>query len=111
LPSRSLGLQLGIAGTGVLLLGGEAAGVVTTAQLVAVPTTLFLVVYLGCTAAAVRILRGGVRIAAAVSCVVVLGVLALSGWAVLVALVVVVGATASYRPSRIRRALVGHLAA
>jgi amino acid efflux transporter len=110
-PTRSLGLQLGIAGTGVLLLGGEAAGVVTTAQSVAVPTALFLVVYLGCTAAAVRVLRGGVRVAAAVSCVAVLGVLALSGWAVLVALVVVVGATATYQPTRVRAALVGHLGA
>jgi amino acid efflux transporter len=89
-PHRPWGLQLGIAVAGVLLLGGVATGVVTTAQLVAVPTTLFLTVYLGCTAAAVRILRGGVRVAAAVSCVAVLGVLTFSGWALLVALAVIV---------------------
>jgi amino acid efflux transporter len=57
-PSRGLWLQLGIAGAGVLLLGGQAAGIVTTAQLVAIPTTLFLTVYVGCTAAATRLLAG-----------------------------------------------------
>jgi amino acid efflux transporter len=90
---RPLGLQLGIAATSVLLLGGVATGIVTTAQLVAVPTALFLTVYLGCTAAAVRVLSGKVRIAAAASCVAVAGVLAFSGWAALViAFVVAVGA-------------------
>lgn len=90
---RSLGLQLGIAATGVLLLGGVATGVVTTAQLVAVPTALFLTVYLGCTAAAVRVLSGKVRIAAAVSCAAVAGVLAFSGWApVLIAFAVAIAA-------------------
>lgn len=88
-PARSSLLQLGIAAAGLPLLGGYATGIVTTAQLVALPTTLFLTVYLGCTAAAVRTLTGPVRLAAAVSCVAVLSVLAFSGWALLVALAVV----------------------
>ncbi|HVV24822.1 MAG TPA: APC family permease [Pseudonocardiaceae bacterium] len=73
---------------GVVLLGGVASGVVTTAQLVAVPTTLFLTVYLGCTAAAVRVLSGRVRVAAGVACAVVLGVLVFCGWGLLVAFVI-----------------------
>jgi amino acid efflux transporter len=89
-PSR--GLQLAIAVTGVLVLGGQATGLVSTAQLVAVPTTLFLTVYLGCTAAATRILAGGLRTLAAVSCGAVLVVLSFSGWALLVVLAVVVAA-------------------
>jgi amino acid efflux transporter len=94
---RPWGLQLGIAAAGALLLGGVATGVVTTAQLVAVPTTLFLTVYLGATAAAVRILRGAVRVAAAVACVAVLGVLAFSGWALLVAVAVIIAAVRGQR--------------
>ncbi|PZS29143.1 MAG: amino acid transporter [Pseudonocardiales bacterium] len=86
-PSR--GLQLAIAGTGVLVLGGEASDLVSTAQLVAVPTTLFLTVYLGCTAAAARILAGGMRVVAAMSCGAVLVVLSFSGWALVIGGVVV----------------------
>ena len=89
-PSR--GLQLAIAVTGVLVLGGQATGLVSTAQLVAVPTTLFLTVYLGCTAAATRILAGGMRTIAAISCAAVLVVLSFSGWALVIALAVVVAA-------------------
>lgn len=57
------------------MLGAAAAGLVSAAQLV----TLFLAVYLCCTAASVRVLSGPVRVAAAVACAVVLGVLAFSG--------------------------------
>jgi amino acid efflux transporter len=89
-PSR--GLQLAIAVSGVLVLGARAAGLVSTAQLVAVPTTLFLTVYLGCTAAATRILAGGTRTVAAVSCAAVLVVLSFSGWALVIALAVVAAA-------------------
>jgi amino acid efflux transporter len=95
----SLGLQLAIAVTGVLVLGGQATGVISTAQLVAVPTTLFLTVYLGCTAAATRILAGGMRTIAASSCIAVLVVLSFSGWALVIAVVVVVAAVYA-RPSK-----------
>ncbi|MGP4018054.1 amino acid permease [Saccharopolyspora sp. 5N708] len=93
-PGASRGLQLAIAGAGVLLLGAAAAGVVNTAQLVAIPTTLFLTVYLGCTAAGVRILSGPMRIASAVACLAVLGVLAFSGWTLLIALLTMLAACA-----------------
>ena len=89
-PARhaSLRLQLGIVVLGTLMLTGSATGLVTTAQLVALPTTLFLAVYLGCTAAATRLLTGGTRVAAAVSCLVVTGVLAFAGWGLVTALLV-----------------------
>jgi amino acid efflux transporter len=84
-------LQIGIALAGVALLAGQAAGLVSTAQLVALPTTLFVTVYLLCTAAAARILAGRARVAAVAACVAVLCVLAFSGWALIGALVVVLG--------------------
>ncbi|HEX3781199.1 MAG TPA: APC family permease [Pseudonocardiaceae bacterium] len=49
---RAAGLQWGIGVVGLLVLGGAAAGLADTAQLVTAPTTLFLLVYLGATAAA-----------------------------------------------------------
>ncbi|WP_239934824.1 hypothetical protein [Streptomyces sp. CBG31] len=70
----------------------------TTAQLVAVPTALFLLVYLGCLAAAVRLLAGAVRLAAGVACAVVALLLAGSGWAALVAAGVAVVAGTRGRP-------------
>ena len=85
-PSRRL--QLGTVATGILMLTGSATGLVDTAQLVALPTTLFLTVYLGCTAAAVRLLGGRTRVAAAVSCLAVTGVLAFAGWALVPALLI-----------------------
>lgn len=94
-PARRL--QLGVGAAGVLLLGGEALGAVNTGQLVALPTTLFLTVYLGCTAAATRILHGPARIAAAASCTAVVGVLAFEGWTLLISLAIVL---ATYLPRR-----------
>lgn len=99
-PSRAPLLQLGIVAAGVLLLGGQAAGILTTAGLVSLPTTLFLTVYLGCTAAAARVLHGPARIAAVVSCVAVAGVLAFAGWSLAVTVLVVVMAVV--RPARKR---------
>ncbi|MFC1408877.1 APC family permease [Streptacidiphilus sp. N1-12] len=97
-------LQWGIVVTGAVMLTGTGTGLITTAQMVAFPTTLFLVVYLGCTAAAVRLLSGRTRVAAAISCVAVAGVLAFAGWGLLAALVVVVlgawGSTADRNPPR-----------
>ncbi|RKT85715.1 amino acid efflux transporter [Saccharopolyspora antimicrobica] len=90
--SSSRGLQLAVLAAGLVLLGAAAADLVSTAQLVSIPTTLFLVVYLCCTAASVRVLSGPVRAAAAVACAAVLGVLAFSGWALLVASAVAIRA-------------------
>jgi amino acid efflux transporter len=95
----SRGLRLGVFGAGTLLLGASAGGLVSTAQLVALPTTLFLTVYLGCTAAATRLLAGRTRVAAGVSYVAVAVVLAFAGWA-LVGAVIVVVLGASTRVSR-----------
>ncbi|WP_433240891.1 APC family permease [Actinomadura nitritigenes] len=92
---RTAGLVAAIAATGGLLLGLAGSGLVGTAQFVAVPTALFLVVYLGCMAAAVRILSGPERGAAAVACVAVVQLLLFSGWAALLAAAVAVTAAAS----------------
>ncbi|MGW4805246.1 APC family permease [Kitasatospora sp. NPDC004272] len=71
--------------TGGPLFALVGTGLLTTAQLVAVPTALFLAVYLTCTAAAVRVLDGMPRLAAAVSCPAVLALLLGTGWPVLLA--------------------------
>ncbi|MEU9023474.1 APC family permease [Actinomadura sp. NPDC048394] len=92
---QAAGLVAAIAATGGLLLGLAASGLVGTAQFVAVPTALFLVVYLACMAAAVRVLRGLVRVAAAVACVTVVQLLLFSGWAALLAAAVAVTAAAT----------------
>ncbi|WP_259464873.1 amino acid permease [Streptomyces sp. TLI_171] len=71
--------------TGIPLVALVGSGVLTSSQLVAVPTALFLIIYLACTAAAVRILRGASRVAAAISCPAVLALLLGTGWPALVA--------------------------
>ncbi|KLJ04600.1 APC family permease [Streptomyces sp. KE1] len=93
------GIVAAVAATSTLLLGAAGAGLVTTTQLVAVPTALFLLVYLGCMAAAVRLLAGPVRLAAGVACAVVGLLLAGSGWAALVAVAVALVAGARGRPA------------
>jgi amino acid efflux transporter len=74
-----------IALAGLVVIGLYAAGLVGTSQLIGLPTTLFLVVYLGCTVSAARTLRGWTRAAAAVSGFAVLVVLAFCGWPLAVA--------------------------
>jgi amino acid efflux transporter len=81
-----------IGAAGVLIIALDAAGVVTTAELVTVPTALFLAVYLGCTLSAARVLGGGARGAAVVAVLAVVIVLAFCGWALAVA-TAVAGAT------------------
>jgi amino acid efflux transporter len=76
-------LQIGVGVVGLLILGGAAAGILSTAQLVALPTALFLTVYLGCTAAATRILSGGTRIVAGLAFAAVAVILCFTGWALL----------------------------
>src|SRR5205814_10427636 len=58
-------LLIAIAATGLLVIAAASAHLVSTTQLVTVPTALFLTVYVGCTAAASRVLRGPARVAAA----------------------------------------------
>src|SRR6185312_13430969 len=69
-----------IAITGVVLLTAYGLHLVGTAALVAVPTTLFLAVYLGSMAAAIRVLRGPARLAAVPGAVAVLVMLTFCTW-------------------------------
>ncbi|MFE9386697.1 amino acid permease [Streptomyces sp. NPDC007025] len=85
----SVRIVVAIAAVSALLLGLVGAGAVTTAQLVGLPTTLFLAVYLGCMASAARLLTGALRLAAGTAFGVVLLLLTLAGRPVLVALAVV----------------------
>jgi amino acid efflux transporter len=97
-------LPLGVAGVGVVLFALTAAGWVSTSQLVALPTTMFLAVYLAATAAGVRLLAHRTRAAAAIACVSVGVVLAFSGAAVV--LPVLVAAAAITPWSSVRRTTV-----
>ena len=62
-PGRLL-LLAAIAGTGLPLIALYGVGLVSPVSLVAIPTTLFLTVYLGCMLAATRVLHGLARLAA-----------------------------------------------
>jgi amino acid efflux transporter len=81
-----------IAVAGVLLLALYGAGLVTAAELVGVPTTLFLAVYLCCTLSAARTLRGAARGCAGAAFVAVAVLLAFCGWLLLFAAAVAVAA-------------------
>jgi amino acid efflux transporter len=72
-----------IAASGLALISLYGAGLASPAALVTVPTTLFLVVYLGSMTSAVRILRGPARWAAAPAALIVAAVLAYCGWSLL----------------------------
>ena len=75
--------------SGLALISLYGLGLASPAALVAIPTTLFLVVYLGCMTSAVRVLRGPPRWAAAPAAVIVAVVLGYCGWALLAALAVI----------------------
>jgi amino acid efflux transporter len=89
-----------IALVGLLELGLCAGRLVTTTQLITIPTTLFLIVYLACMLAAVRTMTGRVRVAAAVAAAAVVVVLLFTGWAL--ALAALVAGTASLTQRRTR---------
>lgn len=91
------GLPLGVAGIGIVLLALTATGWVSTTQLVVLPTSMFLAVYVAATAAGVLLLRGRARLAAAASCVAVAVVLAFSGVAALLAALVIGLAVTTWR--------------
>ena len=104
------GFYVAIAGWGLLVLGLHAFGQADTAFLVAVPTALFVTVYVGCTLSAVRVLRGRARVAAVPSLVAVVVVLAFSGWAVAIAAVVAGTGWLAARPSGREHDLAGGVA-
>jgi amino acid efflux transporter len=76
----SRALLVCIALIGMALIGLYAGGIIGTEELVAVPTTLFISVYVGCTVSASRVLSGPARAAAIPSAVAVTVVLAFCGW-------------------------------
>jgi amino acid efflux transporter len=76
----SRALLVCIALIGMALIGLYAGGIIGTEELVAVPTTLFISVYVGCTVSAARVLSGPARAAAIPSAVAVTVVLAFCGW-------------------------------
>jgi hypothetical protein len=78
-PMVRLLAAIGVAG--LLLIGLYGLGIVGTAALVAVPTVLFLAVYLWAMAAAMRVLRGRVRLAALPAGLAVAVMLGFCGWA------------------------------
>jgi amino acid efflux transporter len=90
--TRRWPMPAGMAACGAVLLAAVAAGLLTTAQLVAIPTGLFLLVYLGCTTSAARILRGPARVAAGVAAAAVCVILAFTGAAITVPAAVVAAA-------------------
>ena len=93
-----------IAASGLPLITLYGIGLVSPAALVAIPTTLFLVVYLGSMVAAVRVLRGPARWAAVPAAGAVAVMLAYCGWALAVpALVAAIVLVRRFRAARPRR--------
>jgi len=99
-PSPRFLAAVAVSGLTVIALYG--LGLASPAALVALPTTLFLVVYLGCMTSAVRVLRGPARLAAAPAAAIVALMLGYCGWALvapaLVTLAVAIWPTRSRRP-------------
>jgi amino acid efflux transporter len=95
---------IGVAGAALLALYG--AGLVQTPELVGVPTTLFVVVYLCCTLSAARTLGGTARGCAVAAFIAVAALLAFCGWALAFAAAVAVAAAlyGDRRPGRSDRA-------
>jgi len=97
-----------VAVSGLAMIALYGLGLASPAALVALPTTLFLVVYLGCMISAVRVLPGPARLAAAPAAAIVALMLGYCGWALLapalVAVVVLAWPTRSRRSRRVSRA-------
>jgi amino acid efflux transporter len=88
-----------VAVSGLTVIALYGAGLVSPAALVTIPTTLFLVVYLGCMASAVRVLRGAARLAAVPAALIVALVLAFCGWSLLAPAAVIAAVYATGRPA------------
>ena len=102
-PGSTRPLLALIAAAGLLVIGLYAVRIVSTAQLVEIPTTLFLAVYLACTLSAARTLAGGARRAAQPAALAVGAVLLFSGWALAIAAAVAVTAALRYHPPQGQR--------
>jgi amino acid efflux transporter len=95
-PAPMLWLLTAIAAAGLLLITAYGLRIVAAAGLVAVPTALFLTVYLGAMAAAVRLLRGPARLAAVPGALAVSVMLGFCGW--VLAIPAAVALAACWRP-------------
>jgi amino acid efflux transporter len=91
-----------VAASGLLLITLYGLGVVSPAALVAIPTTLFLAVYLGSMISAVRVLRGPARWAAVPASAAVVVMLACCGWSLALPVLVAVAVTGWSRAGRRR---------
>jgi amino acid efflux transporter len=91
-PRPSARFLAAIAAAGLILMTLYGLRLVGTASLVAVPTALFLSVYLACMIAAARALRGPARVAAVPAALAVVVMLAYCGWALVVPAVVALAA-------------------
>lgn len=87
---------------GIILTVLDGAGIVTTSDLVGLPTALVLCVYAGCTLSGTRTLRGPARACAAVAFAAVVALLAFCGWPLAVAAAVAVISVMIKTPRRAR---------
>jgi len=92
-PRRAPQFLAAVAVSGLLLITLYGFRVVSPAALVAIPTTLFLAVYLGSLVSAVRVLRGPARWAAVPASAAVAVMLACCGWALALPALVAVAVT------------------
>jgi amino acid efflux transporter len=99
-----LRLLAAIGAAGLILITGYGLHLVSTAALVAVPTVLFLTVYLGAMAAAVRVLHGWARLAALPAALAVTVMLGFCGWALVIPAAVALAVSWRTR-ARVRRVL------
>jgi amino acid efflux transporter len=87
-PDRPMAYFAFVAAAGLAELVAEAVGVLNPARMVTLPTTLFLVVYIGSTASAARVFDGWLRVIAVLACLAAVLILAFSGLLALFALLV-----------------------
>jgi amino acid efflux transporter len=95
-----LRLLAAIAGAGLVLITLYGLRIVSTAALVAVPTTLFLAVYFAAMLAAVRTLGGAARLAALPATIAVVVVLGFCGWALAIPVAIAVVASVRHGHAR-----------
>jgi amino acid efflux transporter len=95
-PAPMVWLLAAITAAGLVLITAYGLRIVAAAGLVAVPTALFLTVYLGAMAAAARLLRGPARLAAWPGALAVTVMLGFCGWAL--AIPAAVALAAGWRP-------------
>jgi amino acid efflux transporter len=86
-------LLAAIGAAGLILITGYGVHILSTATLVAVPTVLFLTVFLGAMAAAVRVLHGRARLAALPAALAVTVMLGFCGWALAIPAAVALATT------------------